>query len=188
MDIKNLSQKYGLKIVRIYGVPEHGKIEIDCVGGVVKIALRRGVSMGHFFPSASSCIDYLKEPFDNNFDPRYVIKEIYPEALERMRRCARYTKFGKVPGSSKFRVMVFSPDSDVVKTAPHLCVCDICLEDYGNCSLFASHHIQDFTLNEVQLRSAFNPQDSCDNDGDSSEDGDDTNNIMDVAFLFCKNS
>ena len=33
VDIKNLSQKYGLKIVRIYGVPEHGKNEIDCVGG-----------------------------------------------------------------------------------------------------------------------------------------------------------
>ena len=79
--------------------------------------------------------------------------------------------------------MVFSPGSDVVKTAPHLCVCDRCLEDYGNCSLFASHRIQDFTLNEVQLRSAFNPQPSCDNDGERSDDDDDANDVMDVDYF-----
>ena len=67
-----------------------------------------------------------------------------------------------LPGSSKFRVMVFSPDSDVVKTAPHLCICDRCLEDYGNCD---------------------QPQPSCDDDGDSSDDDDDANDIIDVDYF-----
>ena len=48
---------HGVRIV--YGIPGHGKKEIDCVGGVVKIALRRAVTVGEFFPSAACCIDYL---------------------------------------------------------------------------------------------------------------------------------
>ena len=58
-DHQNLANKLQVTIVRIYGIPGHGKNEIDCVGGggegVVKIAIRRAVTEGHFFPSATSC-------------------------------------------------------------------------------------------------------------------------------------
>ena len=48
-DLQAVSTKYNIKVIRIYGIPGHGKNEIDMAGGIVKIALRRSVSMGGSF-------------------------------------------------------------------------------------------------------------------------------------------
>ena len=82
----------------------------------------RAVTEGHFFPSATSCVDFLNDKFSETENPIYCIKEIFQEALQKKRRDAKYTNYGKVPGSSKFRVMLFSPDGEV-KAAPYLCTC-----------------------------------------------------------------
>ena len=150
-DMQNLCNKHGVRIVRVYGIPGHGKNEIDCVGEVVKIALRRAVTVGEFFPSAACCIDYLNEKFGESISPRY-IKEIYTEELSKRRASAKYVKYGKVAGSSRFRVMVFTPNEDV-KAAPYLCICHKCMNSYGSCQLFTSHPLVNFAINQTFLRS-----------------------------------
>ena len=97
----------------------------------------RAVTEGHFFPSATSCVDFLNDKFSETENPIYCIKEIFQEALQKKRRDAKYTNYGKVPGSSKFRVMLFSPDGEV-KAAPYLCTCEKCMASFGSCELFAN--------------------------------------------------
>ena len=59
---------------------------------------------------------------------------------------------GKVPGSAKYRVKIFSPDG-TVKAAPYLCCCSECLVELGSCSLFTEFNLQSIQLNEAYLRS-----------------------------------
>ena len=60
--------------------------------GAFKIALRRAVSQGEFFPSDMPCVEYLCEKFSDHTDPEYIITEIYSESLPKARKNARYTK------------------------------------------------------------------------------------------------
>ena len=62
-DLQSVATKYKIKIIRIYGIAGHGKNEIDTVGGVAKIALRKSVAKGDFFPLASACVKFLVEKF-----------------------------------------------------------------------------------------------------------------------------
>ena len=119
-DLKTIAKTYNIRIVCIYGIPGHGRNEIDTVGGTQKIALRRAVAEGKFFSSASSCIDYLNEKFGSSEAPAYNIREVFVEQLERERRSASKMRFKTLSGSSKIRVMIVIPDSDDIKTAPYL--------------------------------------------------------------------
>ena len=103
-DLQTIATKYNIRIIRIYGVAGHGKNEIDTVGGVVKITLRKAVVHGEFFATASSCVDFLVTKFGENESPEYNIKEIYPEEVEREHNHASKTKYYPLDGSSKFRV------------------------------------------------------------------------------------
>ena len=100
-DLKTIANVYKINIIRIYGIPGHGKNEIDAVGGTQKIALWRGVAEGKFILSASSCVDYLNAKFGDSESPEYDIKEIYPEELQRERKQASKINFKSLPGSSK---------------------------------------------------------------------------------------
>ena len=66
-------------------------------------------------------------------------------------------------GSSKFQVVVFTPDSKQTKAAPRLCICDNCLVNCGMCDRFTSHDLSILHLNKVALRSSTKP-DSNNND------------------------
>lgn len=47
--IQRLSDKYNIKIIRLFGIPEHGKGEVDHVGGIAKTAIQREIATGAFF-------------------------------------------------------------------------------------------------------------------------------------------
>ena len=105
-----------MKIVRVFGVAGHGKGEVDHVGGLAKVAIRRHVGTGGVVLNVDDCIDVLKEKFGDKSNPKFCFKKITEESL----RDARKSKlFPTVPGSSKFQAMVFSPNSNVFKAAHH---------------------------------------------------------------------
>ena len=62
-------------MIRVFGIPEHGKREVDHVGGTAKTNIKRGVSSGMFFNDVAAMVKFLDEKFGNNNNPNYVIKE-----------------------------------------------------------------------------------------------------------------
>ena len=44
--LQEIADKYKVKVIRCYGIPGHGKGEVDHVGGLSKVAVRREVAAG----------------------------------------------------------------------------------------------------------------------------------------------
>ena len=74
--IQRLSDKYDIKIIRLFGIPEHGKGEVDHVGGIAKTGIRREIATGAFFGKATSMVELLQDKCFSHINPTYIIKEI----------------------------------------------------------------------------------------------------------------
>ena len=166
-DLESLAKEYKINIVRIYGIPGHGKNEIDTVGGTQKIAIRRAVSNRMVFDRASACVDFLQEKFGDSESPIYDIKEIFPEQLEVERKSAGKRKYPTVDGSSLIRIILFKWDSDVIKAAPYLCVCEKCELDIGSCDLY---YEMDLTSYEKRARKPTTRRDMTESSDDDMDD------------------
>jgi len=154
-DMKELSQKYNKTIIRVFGIAGHGKGEVDHVGGIAKVAVRREIAAGSFFSDAEEMVEFLQSKFHGNKSPEYFFKEIHVKRLETTRASAKLKKCSTVDGSSTFQVMLFQPDVDTIKAAPRLCLCEECKLDYGCCEIFTDYHLVVQDLNKVSLRSSF---------------------------------
>ena len=152
-DIQSLSNESNMKIIRVFGVAGHGKGEVDHVGGLAKVAIRRYVGTGGVVLNAEDCIHVLQEKFADKNSPKFCIKKITEESLRDVRK---NQQFPTVPGSSRFQVMIFTPNSDIFKAAPHMCLCDNCLHEYGSCNLFQVYDVPapNKKPNPPRLRSA----------------------------------
>jgi len=166
-DLQRLSNHYQCTIVRIYGIAGHGKNEVDAVGGVAKIAIRKAIAQGQSFFNSEDCIDFLMGKFGECVSPTYSVQLIDPEKLADDRKEARFQRFPTIKGSSTFQIIIFHPDSDVIKVAPSLCGCDLCLSSkYGSCDNFSEHFLETGTLNRVSLRNQVQEFQSNENDDD----------------------
>ena len=65
-----------MSIIRIYGIAWHGKGEVDYIGGIAKIYLRREIATGTFMSRAADTVSFLKEKFHEKANPFYIAKEI----------------------------------------------------------------------------------------------------------------
>ena len=108
---------------------------------------------GIYFEGVNSMVNFLESKFGDKKEPKYVIKEITKDSLETERNNGKYNTCNTIDGSSLFQVMVFSPNSQHIKAAPRLCICDDCELEYGSCSLFNSYQLQVCVLKEPMLRS-----------------------------------
>ena len=70
-EIQKTSNRVNKPIIRIYGIAQHGKGEVDHVGGIAKNVLRTAIAEGHFFQNVGQMADYLH----NNF-PAILIQNI----------------------------------------------------------------------------------------------------------------
>ena len=78
---------------------------------------------------------------------------IETESIEKERESARFRRFPTVKGSSSFQVIVFEPDSNLIKVAPFLCGCDKRLtSQYGSCENFVECSPQTGELNHILMR------------------------------------
>ena len=73
---QDLSNKYKSTIICVYSIAEHGKGEVDHLGGIVKTAIRRDIEGGEVLLHCDHMISFLKSKFSNNENPHYIIKEI----------------------------------------------------------------------------------------------------------------
>ena len=104
---QRLADEYRVKIVRFFGIPEHGKGEVDHVGGVAKTTIRREIAACEFFSSVSEMVAMLKKWFGDQEQPKYVIKEITSSDVLEKHVESHLKVFKTVDGSSKFQVFFF---------------------------------------------------------------------------------
>ena len=67
--VQQLCNKYNKKVIRAFGIPEHGKGEVDHVGGTAKTTIKRGVATGIH-------LRFVNSKFRDKKDRKYVIREI----------------------------------------------------------------------------------------------------------------
>ena len=103
-------------------------------------------------------VDYLNDKFKDNTNPEYVVKEIDCSLLEENRAAASLLAHPTTDGSSTFQVIVFKPNSNHLKAANRVCVCQQCQKDYGSCNIFLSYPIICHKLNKTYLRSKVTEQ------------------------------
>ena len=108
-DLQYLADKHNRTVVRVYGIAGHGKGELDHVGGIAKIAIRRGINNGTYMEDSEDMVDFLRDKFQHKEDPTYIIKQIHCKTLETVRAEARAHETETIDGSSLFHVMVFNP-------------------------------------------------------------------------------
>ena len=81
-DIQELCNSLQITIIRSFGVPGHGKGEIDSCGGHIKTACRKGIEHGVSIKSASDCVAFLNNKFRDKKSPSYHISEISEDNLD----------------------------------------------------------------------------------------------------------
>ena len=152
-NLQELSNKFNVTIIYLYGIAGHGKGEVDHVGGIAKISIRREIAAEGFMSDAGEMVDFLKEKFGQKTNPKYVIKEIDENILEMARAENKFKKFKTIDGSTKFQALRCKPGCVSFKAAPYICSCELCIKDYGSCDVFKSYDLDVQILNETFLRS-----------------------------------
>ena len=171
-DIQFLSNQYGMIVIRLFSVAGHGKGEVDHVGGLAKCAILCYVGTGGQVFKAGDCKEFLLNKFGKKTNPIFFIEELQTDEVAERRVEARQKKYPTIERSDSFQVMVFTPNSTSFRSAPYLCVCGTCMQEYGSCSLFSSYQLKTVELKKICLRTV---DDSvCDRedleDGDSVSD------------------
>ena len=133
--LQAISNKFNKNIIHVYGVAGHGKGDF---GGLAKLMIRQWVAGGDVFLSSSLMVDYLDAKFKESTNPEYIVKEISSSLLDENRAVANLLVLPTIEGSSTFQVIVFKPNSDNLKAAKRICVCQQCQNDYGSCNIFSS--------------------------------------------------
>ena len=152
-NMQELADKYNTNLIRIFGIPEHGKGEVDHVGGIAKNVVRKEIAGGRFLQDASEIVACLQKKFEHYTFPDYV-KEIFVEDVNEVRCNAALKVCKTIEGSSSFQVMLFKPNSDIIRATSRICICDLCKVDYGSCKLFQDYTLQVQILKETLLRSS----------------------------------
>ena len=151
--MQEIADEFDVDVIRAYGIAEHGRGEVDHVGGIAKTLVRKEVAKGEFFENASDIVLFLKEKLESQESPSYIVKEIDQNEVEIDRINARLKVFPTVIGSSSFQVIVFKPKAKYILAAPRICMCDLCRESYGSCNLFTEYYLQVHNLKQNTLRS-----------------------------------
>ena len=125
-DLQQLCNITRKEIIRVYGIAGHGKSEVNHMGGLAKVAVRKQEAAGALFMSAGEMVEFLTEKFQNKINPNYSIKEIPSYLLDEKRAMASLIAHPTIDGSSNFQVMVFPPDLIEFKAAERFCICLQC--------------------------------------------------------------
>ena len=135
--MQEIVNRYNIPVIWIYGIAEHRKGEINHVGGNAKNTICWEVAKGESFFSAEDIVHLLRTKFGDNENPSYCIKEVSCEELEIRRQAVRFVGHQAIDGPTSFQVIVFTPNSPIVRAADWLCLCDKYMTtSYGSCDLF----------------------------------------------------
>ena len=84
--LQEISNNYDISVIRTYGIPGHGKGEVDHVGGTAKVTIRRMAAAGCTFINATDIVDALKKNYADSTTTQNCIKEISEEELQTSRK------------------------------------------------------------------------------------------------------
>ena len=76
--IQRIANDYGFKILRVFGILEHGKGEVDHVGGVSKTTIRPEIAAGEFYSDAGEMVEMLR-----NNNSQNTLKKLPPQLYKR---------------------------------------------------------------------------------------------------------
>lgn len=91
--IQRLCNQLNCPIIRVFGIPEHGKGEVDHVGGIAKTAIRREIAAGSFFSDVEDMENMLRSKFGEHESPHYVFKVINENKLLEQRELSKLKVF-----------------------------------------------------------------------------------------------
>ena len=149
--MQTLANKFQVNVIRIFGVAEHGKGEVDHVGGLAKPTLQRAIAAWEFSNDVGEMVEYLDETLHSTEHLQYIVKEIDGKDLECERAAARLKEFPSIDGSNKFQLILFEPNSTSFVAANRICVRDTCKMQYGTCSLFKRYELDIVLLKKTTL-------------------------------------
>ena len=95
--------------------------------------------------------DYLISKFGNKTTPAVLVKELKTEELSDLQAEARLKRYPTIDVSDSLQVMVFNPNSRSFKAVSCLCVCDICLIEYGSCPFCTEYQFQTCSPYQIYL-------------------------------------
>ena len=73
-DLQQIADEKNVTIIRSYSIAGHGKGEVDHVGGMMKVAIRREIAAGKFLYDVSDMLDFLQRKFGEKKNPTYIWK------------------------------------------------------------------------------------------------------------------
>ena len=177
---RQLAMDHQLDIIRTYGVPQHGKGEVDAAGGGVKMALRdAALHEEKFFSNAEDAKQIVEEKFMAKNGK--VDRDLIIQLVSNQKR-----KQGlKIKGSRATYFYHYYPNGDVI-TAPMVCSCEQCLiKDYDNCRTqsykFIAHGNNVDLIDVLEEESVEYEDDGGDEDDDQDDDNPEvlrTNNML----------
>lgn len=116
-NIHTIADNLNRTVFRVFGVLNNGKSKVDHVGALQ----RQEVAAGKCFQNSSEMVSEKSNDYES---PKYRIVEIREEELNNTCDSNKNKVFSTITGSSKFQVMVFKPNFDIIKTANCLCICE----------------------------------------------------------------
>ena len=87
--MQTLANKFQVNVICIFGIAEHGKGEVDHVGGLAKTTLWRVIAAGECLNDVGEMVEYLDETVHSTEHLQYIVKEIYEKDLKSERATAR---------------------------------------------------------------------------------------------------
>ena len=108
-DLQSIANSTKKMLIRVFGIAGHGKGEVDHVGGIAKISIRREIANGACIEDADDMVTFLSSKFGEKTDPNYVVNEVDPKQLDILRADAKSKRFATIKGSSNVQIMVFTP-------------------------------------------------------------------------------
>ena len=84
-EIQNLSNRLNKAIIRVYGIAQHGKGEIDYVGGIAKNTLQKAIAERRLLKNVEQMAGYLETKFASHTHPQYHVAVINQEELQEAR-------------------------------------------------------------------------------------------------------
>ena len=133
-----------------FWLAEHGKGEVDHVGGLAKTTLQRAIAGGKFF-NVGEMVEYLNETLHSTEHLQHILKETDEKDLESERTAGKLKVFPLIDCSNKFQVMLFKPNSTSFVAANRICICDSCKMQYGTFSLFKRYELDIVLLKKATL-------------------------------------
>ena len=85
-DNQNVADTFNVTIIRVFGIPEHGKGEVDHIGGIAKSFIKSEIAAGEFLTGVKEMVELLQSKFSVSVQPIYIIKGVREERFAREKR------------------------------------------------------------------------------------------------------